>query len=245
MMAPRTRWLAGIAGAVALAAAAAFAFGGASRDPEKTELGLFSSLPIYWLESADIAETLDGNGQVHWVRSALEQESRLLPLDTLDGDELGRLERLFMAQPRPLAPPENVALDDWVRGGGRLLLFADPMSTEHSRFGLGDRRRPQDAVVLSPILRRWGIELMFDDAQSDALRTVRFAGVAIPVRLAGSFRAVSGGEAAECDIGSDSVIARCRIGEGAVLMIADAAVLSHADGDEQALRALTEAAFAQ
>lgn len=242
-MAPRTRLAAAIAGALALAAAAAFALGGASRDPGKTELGLFSSLPIYWLEAADIAEALNGKGQVHWVRSALEEESRLLPLDTLDGDELGRLDRLIMAQPRPLAPPENVALDDWVRGGGRLLLFADPMSTEHSRFGLGDRRRPQDTVVLSPILRRWGVELMFDDDQPEALRTVRFAGVPIPVRLSGSFRAVSAGAAAECDIGSESVIARCRIGKGAVLMVADAAVLSDADGDERALRALAESAF--
>lgn len=226
-----------------MAAVAAFALRGESSDPQKTELGLFSSLPIYWVEAADIAETLNGKSQAHWVRSALEEENRLLPLDTLDSDELGRLGRLMMAQPRPLAPAENVALDGWVRGGGRLLLFADPMSTEHSRFGLGDRRRPQDTVVLSPILRRWGLELMFDDSQPDALRMVRFAGVAIPVRLPGSFRTVSAGAPAECDIGSESVIARCRIGKGAVLIVADAAVVSRADGDEQALRALAGAAF--
>ena len=51
-----------------------------------------------------------------------------------------------------------------MRGGGRVLLFADPMLTRHSAFALGDRRRPQDVVLLSPILARWRLELQFDES---------------------------------------------------------------------------------
>ena len=114
----------------------------------RTPLGLFSSLPIYWAESTSIDETLDSSRPQHWVRAALERDRELVPLDTLDGPELARFDDLILAQPRPLSPAENVALDQWVRNGGRLLLFADPLLTEHSRFALGDKRRPQDIVLL-------------------------------------------------------------------------------------------------
>lgn len=218
--------LAAAGAAVALIAGiAVLALPGPSRDDAKPELGLFTSLPIYWAESDSIAETLDGKAAPHWARAALEADNRLVPLDTISADELGRLDRLIMAQPRPLAPAENVALDDWVRGGGRLLLLADPMLTEHSRFMLGDKRRPQDVALLSPILRRWGLELQFDEDQPEAERAVRFGGAAIPVRLSGTFRMVVAGAPAACDIEAESLIARCRIGKGAALVIADAAVL--------------------
>ena len=79
----------------------------------------------------------------------------------------------MMIQPRPLSPQENVALDNWVAAGGRLLLFADPALTEDSAFAIGDRRRPQDVVLLSPILARWGLEL-------ELTRTSRSARVSEP-----------------------------------------------------------------
>ena len=78
---------------------------------------------------------------------------------------LSHVTRLLLAQPRALSGPENVALDAWVRGGGHLLLFADPMMTGESRFGIGDRQRPQDVILLSPILNRWCRDPQFDQNQ--------------------------------------------------------------------------------
>jgi hypothetical protein len=245
MMAPRSKLAAAGAAVTLVAGIAVLALPPPDNDGAKPGLGLFTSLPIFWAESENIADMLGSAAPPHWARIALEADHRLVPLDTLGRADLQKLDRLVMAQPRPLAPAENVALDDWVRGGGRLLLFADPMLTAHSRFALGDRRRPQDVVLLSPILQRWGLELEFDEEQTDAERQVRFGEGAIPVRLAGTLRRVAPGAPAECALDADSVAARCAIGKGQVLVIADAAMLEDdRNGGASDLAGVVETAFA-
>ena len=145
---------------------------------------------------------------------------------------------LVMAQPRALAPQENVALDDWVRRGGRLLLFADPLLTEESAFAFGDRRRPQDVVLLSPILARWGLRLEFDEGQPPGERLADLDGVTLPVNLPGQFQITVPGRG--CTLHAAGIAARCRIGKGRVLVLADAALLekernSGSDGHRQVL----------
>jgi hypothetical protein len=229
-------------GAVLLAVGIAAQVMTARPDPgDRPPLGLFTSLPVYWGENADIGEALAGSaGARHWARAALEEEYRLVPLDTLEGDELKSLDRLIMAQPRALVPVENVALDDWVRAGGQLLLFADPMLTEHSRFALGDRRRPQDVVVLSPILRRWGLEMQFDENQPERRQVAFGEGLTVPVALAGTMTKVPPGAPAECELTAGGLVASCRIGQGAVMVIADAELLDHEGGQDDEPRLLAE-----
>jgi hypothetical protein len=188
---------------------------------ERTELGLFTSLPILWSEVPDMAAMLDSRDRPHWAKAALERRFRLHPLDTLDAP--GALRLIVMAQPRALLPPENVALDDWVRGGGRLLIFADPMLTFDSAYPVGDRRRPQDIALLSPILARWGLELRFDEAQPGGWR--ESAGRGLPVNLAGTLALIPGGHEARCTIGDGGLVARCGIGAGRALIVADAALM--------------------
>ena len=187
------------------------------------ELGLMGTIPIYWGEAGDFGDVLAGGESAHWARVQLEAGYRLSPLDTLDEPSLARIDFLLLAQPRALSPGENVALDAWVRGGGRLLLFADPMLTGESRFAIGDRRRPQDVILLSPILDHWGLALAFDEDRPAGLAVVRAGGAAIPVNLPGSID-VGGGEA-DCAIIVPEVLAECRIGRGSALVLADAALL--------------------
>lgn len=188
-------------------------------------LGLFSTLPIYWGEGGDIASMLEGAGEHGWVRGALEEEGELVPLDTLEADALDGLKRVVLAQPRPLAPSENVAFDAWLRDGGQALIFADPMLTQHSAFPLGDPRRPHDMVVISPILSHWGLRLLFDEERSAGVRAVTESGIEFPVDLAGRFEAREGSADTECSISARGLIADCRVGEGRVLLVADAALL--------------------
>ncbi|QKG70139.1 Gldg family protein [Erythrobacter mangrovi] len=192
-------------------------------------LGLFGTISIYWGEESDVADFLDDTGEPDWVRASLEESFELVPLDALEDDMLAAMRFLILAQPRPLAPSENVALDRWVRAGGQALIFADPMLTRHSSFPIGDRRRPQDVVLLSPILARWGLELRFDDEQPDTEHWVTHARGSIPTRLAGEFALLPGEGAAACRLSAAGLVARCDIGEGHVTLVADAAVL---DGDE-------------
>ena len=99
-----------------------------SSAPLNQPIGLFTSLPLVWGEGEDLGKLLPGVQSPHRVRTALAKLGPLQPLDTLEG--LGpALQRLVIAQPRPLSPAENIALDNWVRGGGRLLLLADPLLT--------------------------------------------------------------------------------------------------------------------
>lgn len=200
-------------------------------------LGLFTTLPILWNEAPDVASMLKSSEAPHWARAVLGRHGTIEPLDTLTG--LGRIDRLVMAQPRPLSGDENVALDNWVRGGGHLLLFADPLLTEDSAYALGDRRRPQDVVMLSPILQRWGLVLSFDEDQAAGERVVGD----IPLNLAGRFEPV---QPADCQSIAEGAGVSCTIGRGHLVALADAALLERdtANGSRQrALQMLLEKAF--
>jgi hypothetical protein len=199
--------------------------------------GLFTTLPILWSESGDLA-----------AKAVLAQRGPIQPLDMLSGPPghapLDKLARLVIAQPRPLAPEENVALDDWVKAGGQLLLLADPALTEESAFAIGDPRRPQAVVLLSPILTRWGLELRFDDAQAFGEAERDVMGVKVPVNLPGQF--ATAGQA-DCRLWGRGLAVTCAIGKGRVVAVADAAVLEHEDPDGRrgdAFAGLLDAAFA-
>lgn len=189
--------------------------------PQRPPLALMGTVPIYWGESEGFEDLL--TTPAHWARPLLERHFELVPLDFLTAEALAPHRQLLMAQPRGLAAEENVALDDWVRGGGFLLLFADPMMTGRSRYPLGDRRRPQDVALLSPILAHWGLELQFDEGQAAGLRFFQLEGAAMPVNLPGALAARGQGE--DCEIPPEPTMAFCTIGAGAVLIFADAAVL--------------------
>ena len=211
----------------------------------RAPLGLMTTLPIYWPEAHDAGEMLQARETPAQVRETLETRFELVPLDTLEAQTLRGHERLLLAQPRALSPIENVALDEWVRAGGRLLLFADPMLTHHSHFGVGDKRRAQDVVLLSPILTHWGLQLSFDPAQPPAERHVEMAGVEVPVALAGTLDILPGGR---CELSGEAILASCRIGRGSVTVVADAALLDEAEDGasrrrSEAILRLTALAF--
>lgn len=207
----------------------------AASSAKRPDLGLMSTLPLYWGEASGVGELLkDSPGEgAGWVRPALEERFDLVPLDVLSDETLSPLRHLILAQPRALSAAENVALDAWVRRGGRLLLFADPMLTRHSRYAMGDRRRPQDVVLLSPILAHWGLTLRFDEDQREGERIETAGGVAMPLYLAGDFIAGPGGA---CRLADNPVLAQCRLGEGRVVALADAALLDDPDEGDGAVR---------
>lgn len=246
---PRRSWV--IVGAiVAVLAAALWLARAGDRDPGPP-IGLFTTLPILWAEAPDIAAQMNDPAPPHWAQAELTARGRVVPLDVLadPGGQgpLRSVDRLVIAQPRPLSPDENVALDNWVRAGGRLLLLADPALTQHSDFSIGDPRRPQAVALLSPILGRWGLGLQFDEAQPFGERTQAVMDVAVPVNLAGHWQ-VSGraSEQATCRAWGDGLAVTCAVGRGRVIALADAAVLERDDPGgtrRKALAWLLDAAF--
>lgn len=227
--------------AVAVLAAGAVLLIARGDHPQRARTGLFTSLPILWSESVDVAALLQSDAGEHWARPLIAAGGRIEPLDRLAGPPgygpLDELRFLVIAQPRPLAPDENIALDEWVRGGGRLLLLADPALTQESLFSLGDPRRPQGLVLLSPILRRWGLELQLDATQPLGQQLIPVEQLSIPVNLPGQFRLIAAGST--CQLAGQGLLADCRVGRGRVLALADAALLERGDQEAERAEALT------
>lgn len=216
----------------------------AAQDVERPQLALMGTIPIFWGESDGFTDLVRGEAEPHWARALIEERADPVPLDYLSAEALAPHRYLLLAQPRGLSAEENVALDAWVREGGQVLLFADPWMTGDTRYRIGDRRRPQDVALLSPILTHWGLELQFDEAQVEGLATFDHFGDPIPVNMRGQFAQV--GESTSCAIPGDGLLAHCSLGLGQVLLVADAAMLDHEgphDGAEEALQMLMEHIF--
>jgi hypothetical protein len=198
-----------------------------------------TSLPLYWPEGADIAQLAGGDASLPWQRAAIETRYALVPLDTLspvpglnpgapETDPLAGLDRLAVIQPRGLSPADNVALDDWVRGGGRLLLVLDPALTGDYEAALGDPRRPVDSAPIPPVVARWGLAVRFDAAQELAVIEAVLDEAALPLALPGRL-SIADPEAADCALLADGVAARCSVRAGQVTLIADAALFEHSE----------------
>ena len=228
----------------------------AASPQERPSLGLMTSLPLYWPEDAGLADIAAGRAVPPWQRRAIETRFVLVPLDTLspvpalspdapDTDPLAGLTRLAVIQPRGLAPADNVALDGWVRAGGKLLLVLDPMLTGEYEAPLGDPRRPVDSALVPPVVARWGMAISFDAAQEPAVTQAPLGEGTLLLALAGRI-AITDPAAGQCRLLADGAAASCAVGEGHVMLIADAALFEHpelAGAEGEALLALLAKAF--
>jgi hypothetical protein len=122
-----------------------------------------------------------------------------------------------MAQPLPQVPENLVALDHWVRSGGRVLLLADPLLEWPSKRPLGDVLRPPPMFADTGLLAHWGLRLDGPDERGPAQR--RLGGLDV---IAVSPGTLSG----RCAISGDGMVADCRLGKGAVIVVADADLLN-------------------
>jgi hypothetical protein len=181
----------------------------------KPRLVLMTALPIVW----GPAGAFDPNSTPAEAYRALEREFQMTPIDAIDAATLRGHRLMLLAQPRLLAPEELVALDEWVRAGGRILILTDPALSAAREFALADVHRPPDAGLLGPLLAHWGLELLPGNPQQDLFY---FPGPHGPQRLLvdrpGRF-AASGNS---CRIAGPALVARCRIGRGEALLVADA-----------------------
>lgn len=227
-----------------------------SRPVERHQLGLMTSLPIYWPEGAELSVVIEGS-QMPWVRRELEERYDLVPLDTLSPNDnggdglaspLAGIRRLLIVQPRGLSPDDNVALDEWLRGGGHLLYVLDPMLSGQYAVPIGDPRHPAAIGLVPPVIGRWGLEVHFDENQPLSPREESYGEGDLPVLMAGKVqlretdpadseedRATRG----ECRILGEGIAAQCKVGQGAVTLVADATLFEQyrpqGDGAEQLL----------
>ena len=154
---------------------------------------------------------------------ALSERFTVLPISTTAPAELRKGPLLLMAHP-PAQTAENlVALDQWVRDGGRVLLLADPSLEWPSDRPLGDPLRPPPMFMDTGLLKHWGLRLESAEQRGPQMR--RLAGREVMTASPGS---LSG----SCEISADRLTAQCRIGRGRATIVADADLLDveHLDG---------------
>jgi hypothetical protein len=183
----------------------------------KPDLMLFTGLPIIWGEGG----AFDPQSRPAASYRMLQAEFRVRPLDVLDDPGLAAGRLLLLAQPRALAPGELVALDAWVRRGGRVLILTDPQLVWPSELPLGDIRRPPAIGLLDPLLTHWGLRL----ERGEQGLVVRDLPDGSRLRLAAPGRFVATKPACATE---DSLWARCRLGAGEALLLADADLMHDA-----------------
>lgn len=225
----RLCWLAVLAGA--LISGVMLLAGGAGKAAPAQEtaaargasmVGVLSALPLFWPDGAGPAEMLDAGAQapVPVTRHAVRA------IDHADTAALRGVDALLVAQPHLLQPMELVVLDRWVRQGGQMVVLADPLLVWPSQLPPADPRRPPLTSLLDPLLAHWGLRLEAADASRDGVER-RMLGTGHVLMLAGAsrFSLTGAGEGASCALAEEGLMALCRIGRGAVRLIADADLL--------------------
>lgn len=181
---------------------------------QRPELMLLTSLPILFPERL----TLDAPASP--VLEALQSRYRVVPVSVTAAGELGNRKLLLMAQPQAQPAEALVELDAWVRGGGRVLLLADPALAWPSERSLADRLRPPSGFADTGLLSHWGLRLEPPNATGPASRTVD--GREVRTVSAGTIAATG----ANCSTDATGFVARCRIGAGMAVVIADSDFLN-------------------
>ncbi|WP_155264774.1 Gldg family protein [Sphingomonas segetis] len=206
---------AGVLFIVAVALAVMLARRATDRPPprpaaERPTLLVLTGLPLMFGEDFSV----ERNGSP--ALDALEKRYRVIPISVTDPAELAKGRLLMMAQPRAQPAEDLVALDAWVRGGGRVLLLADPMLEWPSERPLGDPLRAPRMFMDTGLLAHWGLRLDAPDERGASV--LKLGGFDVLTVSPGQ---LSGG----CDISPDRLVAQCRIGKGQASVVADADLL--------------------
>jgi hypothetical protein len=181
---------------------------------ERPVLHLLTSLPIVWGE----AGPFDPESRPAESYLYLQREFDVRAIDALDDEALSGARLLLAAHPRLLAPEELVTLDRWVRSGGRALILSDPALAWPTDLPLGDVRRAPPVGLLGPLLDHWGITL--EPPAQPLILVDQTGGRRLALGAPGRFRS----DSVQCKTGREWR-ARCRIGFGEVMLVADADLL--------------------
>lgn len=177
---------------------------------ERPELLLLTSLPIVFPEGFNL------DAKASPVLEALQTRYRVVPIGLADRDSLRGHQLLLMIQPRAQPAEVLVQLDQWVRGGGRVVLLADPALQWPSERALGDPIRPPPGFADTGLLGHWGLRLDAPDVLGPASAKAQ----GLDISSASPGRLVS--TSSTCRTIGSGLVARCRIGTGEAIVVADA-----------------------
>lgn len=189
--------------------------GGTPPPAPRLRVGLLSGPPLFGPQSEG-----GFGGSPLW--RVVSRDVAMHPLDAIETERIDSLDAMLIIQPRALAPDELVALDNWVRLGGHGVVLADPELLWDDDRAMGHPLKPPRHSLLGPLLNRWGVALEPAAVRSPGADPVerRFLADGAMLQLAGASRFRLTGAA--CRLAEQGLIARCSIGKGSAILIADA-----------------------
>ncbi|MBO9694901.1 MAG: hypothetical protein J7499_01755 [Sphingopyxis sp.] len=182
---------------------------------------MLTGLPLRWSGGSDIAAMIARGADDDPALARLLAAGPVSLVDSLADHVPPPGGALLIAHPRALAPRELVAIDAFVRGGGRAVVLADALSGWPARYPLGDPRNPPVTSLLTPLLDHWGITLAAAPAAEGAPIAVDVDGMRLRLFSAGRFDRLP----PQCQAHAGRRVVRCTIGKGAVWLVGDADLL--------------------
>ena len=123
---------------------------------DRPALAVMTGLPLFWDEKGQVGQGQAGQADSPIV-TLLRSRFTVVPVDDARALAASGARLLLLAQPRAMTPEQLVAIDRWVRDGGRAVVLADPLLRWPSALPLGDRRRAPSVSLLGPLLAHWGV----------------------------------------------------------------------------------------
>lgn len=192
------------------------------KEPESaTPVTMLSGLPLRWAGEGDLAAMLQRGAADDPALIRLEQTHKIALVDSLADHVPPARAALLLAHPRALAPQDLVAIDAFVRGGGRAVILADALSGWPAPHPTGDSRNPPVTSLLTPLLDHWGITLGAAPAGETDAQAVDVDGRRLRLFSAGRFETLPPG----CTAQAGAQILRCRVGAGEAWLVGDADLL--------------------
>lgn len=188
---------------------------------EGAPVTMLTGLPLRWSAGEDMAAMIARGASDDAALQRIEAAGPVRLVDSLIDHPPAPGGALFLAHPRALAPRELVAIDAFVREGGRAVILADALSGWPARHPFGDPRNPPVTSLLTPLLDHWGVTLGAAPISDRRTIPVEVDGARLRLFTAGRFDTLSPG----CKPYADRRIASCRIGRGAVWLVGDADLL--------------------
>ncbi|MBB5707246.1 Gldg family protein [Sphingopyxis panaciterrulae] len=182
---------------------------------------MLTSLPLRWAQGDDMAAMIAQGADEDPALLRLEAAGPVQLVDSLADHVPPSGAALLLAHPPALAPRDLVAVDAFVRGGGRAVILADPLSGWPARHPLGDPRNPPVTSLLTPLLDHWGVTLGAAPLGERGARDFDVAGGRLRLFSAGRFESLPPG----CRAFAGARIAHCRIGAGEAWLVGDADLL--------------------
>ena len=182
---------------------------------------MLTGLPLRWAGQGGMAAMVTRGAAEDPALARIEASGPVDLVDSLTDRAVPAGATLLVAHPRALPAPDLVAIDAFVRGGGRAVILADALSGWPVRYPLGDPRNPPVTSLLTPMLDHWGVTLGPAPVGERTAQAVDVDGARLRLFSAGRFEVLPAG----CSALADRRIAHCTIGAGEAWLVGDADLL--------------------